>query len=116
MMVHTVRLANDLARNHLAACGKASYPFVLLLFNSILKSALMLYFRLTAFVVKSFSRAKSYIYIDPKSLEKSIKFMMSRQLEDGSFTESGSVSSYLQVRRFKISACSLHTLTLHSAY
>lgn len=55
------------------------------------------HFRLTAFVVKSFSRAKSYIYIDHVSMGKSIEFMLSRQQKDGSFEESGSVSSYLQV-------------------
>ncbi|CAB4033836.1 CD109 antigen-like, partial [Paramuricea clavata] len=51
---------------------------------------------LTAFVVKSFSRALSYIYIDGESLKKSVNFILSTQQEDGSFEEPGSVSSYLQ--------------------
>ncbi|XP_028411916.1 CD109 antigen-like isoform X2 [Dendronephthya gigantea] len=51
---------------------------------------------LTAFVVKSFSRAKSYIYIDPAVQRKSLAFILSTQQRDGSFSESGRVSSYLQ--------------------
>jgi hypothetical protein len=60
------------------------------------------HFRLTAFVVKSFSGAQSYIYIDAKSLNKSSKFILSTQQKDGSFKEPGSVSSYLQVYTMRI--------------
>lgn len=64
------------------------------------------FLRLTAFVVKSFSRAMPYIYIDGKSLNKSVDFILSTQQKDGSFKETGSVSSYLQVGNSHLIYCS----------
>ncbi|KAK3751287.1 hypothetical protein QZH41_012192, partial [Actinostola sp. cb2023] len=52
---------------------------------------------LTAFVVKSFAQARKYIYIDPSSLDLSLRWMMRRQHKNGSFPRVGYVhSSYLK--------------------
>ena len=52
---------------------------------------------LTAFVVKSFSEAAQYIDVDRKSLQKSVDWLMSSQLENGCFPKRGYVySSFLK--------------------
>lgn len=50
-----------------------------------------LYFRLTAYAIKSLSQANKYIYIDPDILDMGIKWIMSKQNSDGSFEEPGEV-------------------------
>jgi len=40
---------------------------------------------LTAFVVRSFARARPFIYIDPDHLSASIDWIMAQQLENGCF-------------------------------
>ncbi|XP_034474087.1 pregnancy zone protein isoform X2 [Drosophila innubila] len=44
---------------------------------------------LTAYVLRSFSQIKNIIKLDEKTLEKGYKFLLSRQAENGSFTEAG---------------------------
>jgi len=52
---------------------------------------------LTAFVVKSFSEAAQYIYVDPRSVQRSVDWLMQGQMENGCFEKRGYVhSSYLQ--------------------
>lgn len=46
---------------------------------------------LTAYVLKSFQQAKSFVDIDQKVIDKSIQFLMNRQRSDGSFDELGEV-------------------------
>ncbi|CDW53810.1 A macroglobulin complement component family [Trichuris trichiura] len=46
---------------------------------------------LTAFVVRSFAMAKSYIFIDEEKLNASLKFLESQQKENGMFEENGDV-------------------------
>ncbi|KAL2717509.1 murinoglobulin-1-like [Vespula squamosa] len=46
---------------------------------------------LTAFIVKSFAQARSLIYIDERDLKISVKWIMSKQLENGCFPIIGSV-------------------------
>ncbi|KAI4503310.1 hypothetical protein M0802_001532 [Mischocyttarus mexicanus] len=46
---------------------------------------------LTAFVVKSFAQARSLIYIDERDLKISVKWIMSKQLENGCFPIIGTV-------------------------
>ena len=99
VMVRTVRSGNEVADR--AVYGEYTDCLLMLLFVTYARHILVnvvVYFRLTAFVVRSFSRAKSYIYIDPDSLSKSVTFILRSQQKDGSFTETGHVSSYLQVR------------------
>ncbi|XP_040901700.1 alpha-2-macroglobulin-like [Toxotes jaculatrix] len=44
---------------------------------------------LTAFVVRSFAKAQSFIYIDPKNIEESKTWLQSKQQENGCFQQSG---------------------------
>uniref|UniRef100_A0A3P8S0D9 Alpha-2-macroglobulin bait region domain-containing protein n=1 Tax=Amphiprion percula TaxID=161767 RepID=A0A3P8S0D9_AMPPE len=44
---------------------------------------------LTAFVLRSFAKAKSFIYIDPTKIEQSRKWLESKQRENGCFEMSG---------------------------
>lgn len=44
---------------------------------------------LTAFIVKSFSQAKRYIYVEPDIIAKGFRFLSQTQLSDGSFKEVG---------------------------
>lgn len=46
---------------------------------------------LTAFVVKSFSQATPYIYVDPMVIDRSLNYLISRQLSSGSFPQVGMV-------------------------
>ncbi|XP_047344508.1 alpha-2-macroglobulin-like protein 1 [Vespa velutina] len=46
---------------------------------------------LTAFIVKSFAQARSFIYIDERDLKISVKWIMSKQLENGCFPIIGNV-------------------------
>ncbi|XP_022086577.1 C3 and PZP-like alpha-2-macroglobulin domain-containing protein 8 isoform X2 [Acanthaster planci] len=46
---------------------------------------------LTAFVLKSFSQSRRFIFIDPKELEMSKKWIIAHQQEDGSFPPVGKV-------------------------
>lgn len=46
---------------------------------------------LTAFVVKSFAQARSFIYIDKDDLDKSLSWFKSKQLENGCFPQVGKV-------------------------
>lgn len=48
-------------------------------------------FRLSAFVMKSFSQAKRYIYIDDAELQKTATWILRQQREDGTFNEPGRV-------------------------
>ncbi|GFN92410.1 alpha-2-macroglobulin [Plakobranchus ocellatus] len=47
--------------------------------------------RLTAFVVKCFSRAAEYITVDERIIFKGIKFLMSRMEPSGAFSEKGKI-------------------------
>ncbi|XP_040901702.1 alpha-2-macroglobulin-like [Toxotes jaculatrix] len=44
---------------------------------------------LTAFVVRSFAKAQSFIYINPKNIEKSKTWLQSKQQENGCFQQFG---------------------------
>eukprot|EP00066_Takifugu_rubripes_P010823 XP_003978948.2 PREDICTED: alpha-2-macroglobulin-like protein 1 [Takifugu rubripes] len=44
---------------------------------------------LTAFVVRSFEKAKAFIYIDPTKMDESKNWLLGRQKEDGCFAQSG---------------------------
>ncbi|KAM8853867.1 alpha-2-macroglobulin-P-like [Synchiropus picturatus] len=44
---------------------------------------------LTAFVVRSFAKAKSFVYIDPQKIEESKNWLKSMQKENGCFQQSG---------------------------
>ncbi|KAF8366867.1 tep-1, partial [Pristionchus pacificus] len=46
---------------------------------------------LTAFVVRAFSQAKPFIFVDDSVLQKSIAFLNSQQMESGAFAEHGEV-------------------------
>ena len=62
---------------------------------------LSVYYRLTAFVAKSFAQARAFIpeYIDDKLLEDSLEWMASHTNSDGSFRKVGEVhSTGLKVR------------------
>uniref|UniRef100_A0A8C8DN87 Alpha-2-macroglobulin domain-containing protein n=1 Tax=Oryzias sinensis TaxID=183150 RepID=A0A8C8DN87_9TELE len=48
---------------------------------------------LTAFVVKSFFKAKSFIYIDPSVVQRSTSWLKSKQKENGCFEKSGKLFS-----------------------
>uniref|UniRef100_A0A3P9MFE6 Alpha-2-macroglobulin-like n=1 Tax=Oryzias latipes TaxID=8090 RepID=A0A3P9MFE6_ORYLA len=48
---------------------------------------------LTAFVVKSFFKAKSFIYIDPSVVKRSTSWLKSKQKENGCFEKSGKLFS-----------------------
>lgn len=55
---------------------------------------------LTAFVVKSFSQAKPFIFIDDANLNKSLDFLLSKKKENGAFDEDGNVhDKEMQVRK-----------------
>ncbi|XP_068557776.1 alpha-2-macroglobulin-like isoform X1 [Cebidichthys violaceus] len=44
---------------------------------------------LTAFVVRSFAKAQSFIYIDPIKIEESVNWLKNKQRESGCFEQSG---------------------------
>uniref|UniRef100_A0A8C2YY12 Alpha-2-macroglobulin-like n=1 Tax=Cyclopterus lumpus TaxID=8103 RepID=A0A8C2YY12_CYCLU len=44
---------------------------------------------LTAFVVRSFTKAQSFVYIDPKTMEGSVAWLKAKQQENGCFQQSG---------------------------
>lgn len=46
---------------------------------------------LTAFVAKSFQKARSFIYVDERTIYRAVDWMISRQNSDGSFPEPGRV-------------------------
>ena len=46
---------------------------------------------LTAFVAKSFQKAKAFIYIDDEVIIKAVDWMIRRQNRDGSFPEPGRI-------------------------
>lgn len=48
-------------------------------------------FRLTAFVLKSFAQARSFIFIDPRELVAAKGWILRQQLVDGSFPAIGRV-------------------------
>lgn len=49
------------------------------------------FFRLTAFVAKSFHQAKPFIFIDDEVITRAIDWMISKQNADGSFPEPGRI-------------------------
>ena len=56
--------------------------------------------RLTAFVVRSFSRAKKYVYVDEDDIKHSIDWFEKKQKFSGCFPEYGQVfDRSLQVRK-----------------
>lgn len=48
-----------------------------------------LFFRLTAFVMRSFARAQAFVFIDPATILESVNFLVKRQQENGCFAQSG---------------------------
>lgn len=58
--------------------------------------------RLTAFVVRSFTKAQSFIYIDPKTIEGSVVWLKEKQKENGCFQLSGKLFN----NRMKVSEVS----------
>ena len=48
-----------------------------------------MYYRLTAFVVRSFVSAQQYIYIDDNVVNQAAHWMFGQQLPDGSFRDPG---------------------------
>ncbi|XP_047450260.1 alpha-2-macroglobulin-like isoform X2 [Mugil cephalus] len=44
---------------------------------------------LTAFVVRSFAKAQSFVYIDPNTIDESITWLKQKQRENGCFEQSG---------------------------
>ena len=51
----------------------------------------MYFFRLTAFVVKSFYQARHYTDIDLENVARGLKWILSKQMENGQFSEPGRV-------------------------
>jgi hypothetical protein len=49
----------------------------------------LLYYRLTAFVVKSFAQAAEFTFIDIKVMTKAIKWLLKQQTPSGVFNEPG---------------------------
>jgi len=49
----------------------------------------LLYYRLTAFVVKSFAQAAEFTFIDIKVMTKAIKWLLNQQTPSGAFNEPG---------------------------
>ena len=45
--------------------------------------------RLTAFVVRSFTKAQSFVFIDPKTIEGSVVWLKDKQQKNGCFEKSG---------------------------
>ena len=54
-------------------------------------SDLSLFIRLTAFVLRSFVKAKSFIYIDPTILADAKSWLESKQQDNGCFQKLGSL-------------------------
>ena len=46
---------------------------------------------LTAFVAKSFQKARAFIYVDEETILRAVDWMIKRQNKDGSFPEPGRV-------------------------
>ena len=68
---------------------------------------------MTAFVVRSFARAKKYIFIDDKEVEHSLEWFKMKQQANGCFPEYGTLfNKRLQVfERYSVDA-PLHLVTL----
>lgn len=52
---------------------------------------MILSFRLTAFVLKTYSEARNYIFIDKKELHGPLHWILSHQAEDGHFPTVGKI-------------------------
>jgi len=64
------------------------------------------FLRLTAFVLKSFTQAHGFTYIDPLVMEKGVMFIMDQQLPDGGFNSTGFVhNKAMQVEYDSRSGC-----------
>lgn len=50
---------------------------------------LLISYRLTAFVVRSFFKAQSFVFIDPSVLERSTMWLVNKQKQNGCFEKSG---------------------------
>lgn len=57
----------------------------------VLKSVSSLLDRLTAFVLKSFSQARSYIFVEDSHILNSLTWLSQKQKENGCFQHSGSL-------------------------
>uniref|UniRef100_A0A3Q2NNT9 Alpha-macroglobulin receptor-binding domain-containing protein n=1 Tax=Fundulus heteroclitus TaxID=8078 RepID=A0A3Q2NNT9_FUNHE len=74
---------------------KQKFDFVLLQFLSSyyqlcsVNANFLFFHRLTAFVLRAFSKAQSFIYIDPEKLEQSKTWLIQNQQKTGCFLQSG---------------------------
>ena len=57
-----------------------------------LKNNIYFYYRLTAFVAKSFKQAEKYITVDEKIVSEALQWLAEKQAANGSFPEVGTVS------------------------
>lgn len=57
----------------------------------LMPKLVLLFFRLTAFVLRSYVKAESFIYIDPKTIEQSKTWLADQQRESGCFLQSGTL-------------------------
>ena len=74
--------------------------------------------RLTAFVIKCFTRAAEFITVDAKLIDQSITFLKKRQLDSGEFTEQGIIvhQEFLVSVAFFAVNFSSTTGTIHKKY
>lgn len=62
-----------------------------------------LFIRLTAFVLRSFTKAKSFIYIDPTVIAEAKSWLESKQQDNGCFQKLGSLfNNRMKVQTWKI--------------
>lgn len=68
----------------------------------------LFYVRLTAFVMRSFAKAQSFVYIDPKIIQESKTWLENKQQTNGCFKKSGKLFN----NRMKVSLYFSWTLIL----
>ncbi|XP_067624053.1 CD109 antigen-like [Eurosta solidaginis] len=72
---------------------------------------------LTAYVVRIFNEAKSYIYVDDEMITRALDFLASKQEPDGSFREDGKLTDFANLNKLSITASVLYAFlenTQHS--
>ncbi|XP_050320291.1 alpha-1-macroglobulin-like [Bactrocera neohumeralis] len=71
---------------------------------------------LTAYVIRIFNEAKSYIYVDENILKNGLAFLTSKQQADGSFREDGSLYDFVTLNKLSVTASVVLTLLENTQY
>nr|XP_014086870.1 alpha-2-macroglobulin isoform X2 [Bactrocera oleae] len=71
---------------------------------------------LTAYVIRIFNEAKSYIYVDENIIKKGLAFLTSKQQGDGSFREDGSLYDFVTLNKLSVTASVVLTLLENTQY